>query len=61
MKPKIRRDAMAGLLEAALPAGAAARAMHLRLQAKVAAAQLLQQSLARDGAWALDLALRQNK
>jgi hypothetical protein len=54
-----RRDAMAQLLAAAMPLDGAARAMDLRLQAKVAEAQLLQQALGRNGAWALALAKRQ--
>lgn len=54
-----RRDAMADLLDAALPLNGAVRAMDLRLQAKVAEAQLLRQSLGRNGAWALALAKHQ--
>lgn len=54
-----RRDAMAELLSAAMPLGGETRAMDLRLQAKVAEAQLLQQALGRNGAWALALAKRQ--
>lgn len=57
-----RRDQMADLLAAAMPAGAEIRAMDLRLQAKVAEAQLLE--LARFGqrdraAWAWAQAQRQ--
>lgn len=47
------RDAMAQLLEAALPAGAAPAAMALRLQAKAAEADLLLRALQREGRWAL--------
>ncbi len=54
-----RRDAMAELLAAAMPPEGASRAMDLRLQAKAAEAQLLQQALGRNGAWALALAKRQ--
>jgi hypothetical protein len=53
------RDAMAELLVAAMPPDGASHAMDLRLQAKAAEAQLLQQALGRDGAWALALAKRQ--
>jgi hypothetical protein len=50
---------MADLLAAAMPFDATTRAMDLRLQAKVAEAQLLQLALRRNGGWALDLAKRQ--
>lgn len=54
-----RRDAMADLLQAALPLGAERHAMDLRLQAKAAEAALLRQALGRDGDWALRRALTQ--
>ena len=57
-----RRDQMADLLEAALSKGEEATAMDLRLQAKVAEAQLLHRALfgsPDQAAWAWSLAQRQ--
>lgn len=54
-----RRDAMAELLQAAIPEGGSVHAMNLRLQAKVAEAQLLQKSLGRGGSQALTLVKHQ--
>lgn len=52
---EVLRDAMAEVLAAAIPQTAASRAMDLRLQAKVAEAQVLQLALGRNGGWALAL------
>ncbi len=55
---EMARDAMAQLLDAAMPPDDRVHTMDLRLQAKAAEAQLLQQALTRNGQWALALAKR---